>query len=1027
MDSATANCYSSHGTACGGVIFSDHNENFIAGISPDCSLLNVCNSLTTSYIDRFATAINWAVQNKADVINNSWGDQGGLYYSIFHTAILEEAIDNALINGRGGKGCIVVFAAGNHAPTIDYPGNYRPEIMVVGGMNSLGYRNDSSAYGEILDLVAPGLNIYTTVLNHSYEYAHGTSLAAPYVSGVAALVLSVNPCLTREEVTYILESTCTKMRPDLYPYGNNPNHPNGTWNIEVGHGLVNAYEAVLLAQQMGGYVFRSQTEIQSNTLWDTASLINDDLIIDSLATLTITDTLYIAGGSRIIVRPGGTLVVNGGTLTNACDGEMWEGIIVEGNADQRQITSKQGSVILTNATIENAFNAISTRGAENNDTQYAKSGGIVQATNTLFRNNIRSAEFLLYENHKSNGTVTNNVSYFTRCTFTIDDDNLFAENDAVFKNHVSLWKVRGVKFNGCTFRNETTTTIDSSRGKAIYTEKAGFIAQRVCPMISQSDPCYCEPSGSNPVTRCSFEGFHKAVHSNSTLGNYDITIDNCDFAQNHVGVELDAAANSRVSFCDFDLSDTVSYCGIELNNSTGYTVEENMIHRPQTSNDYKVSGIVVNESGTAENFIRKNSFSNINIGIAATGTNALDIRTKIPGLQFECNSFTNSKTDISVSNGTIRGKQGSASAGADNVFNDMWLSQSIVLSDANNITYYYSNGTNHAPYNPSTGVTSVGNATANSCVSTLCGSQLPPSPPGPLLSRYRSMAEELQALSDTFRLRGYREEEMSDNAEAAALLAQISDLSAALGDLSRTAIRAVLSDTVVDMSLLKEWYRTLVETFHETSLRDAQPSDIPVSAYHLAEVYSHEGDYAAANALLSTLPERFNPDEAARNEYANYLSLQRLREAVSGNWYRQTDTEIAELQQVAEYDGGRAARMAKGILCFFHHVCYEDEPLPELEGMGERNARRDAVHHIATTDGTLTLHPNPAHNTLTVESASAIREIAVYDMAGHAVMVETCHGASLRHDLNLSSLHAGIYLVKVVTANGTETAKFVKN
>ena len=271
------------------------------------------------------------------------------------------------------------------------------------------------------------------------------------------------------------------------------------------------------------------------------------------------------------------------------------------------------------------------------------------------------------------------------------------------------------------------------------------------------------------------------------------------------------------------------------------------------------------------------------------------------------------------------------------------------------------------------------------------------------------------------------------DAETADLEMRMSDLSAAMGDLSRNEIRAIVSDTVVNMALLKEWYRAVVETFHETSLQDVEPSDIPVAAYQLAEVYSHAGDYAAANALLSSLPARFNPDEASRNEYGNYLALQRLRENVAGNWYRQTDTEIADLQQVAEYDNGRAARMAKGILCFFHHICYEDEPiLTELAdgAIGERGIGRDAVHHVSTTTGTLTLHPNPAHNTLTVESASAIREITVYDMAGHAVMVRAVRAnndSPQRYDLNITSLHAGIYILRVVTENGIETAKFVKN
>ena len=98
------------------------------------------------------------------------------------------------------------------------------------------------------------------------------------------------------------------------------------------------------------------------------------------------------------------------------------------------------------------------------------------------------------------------------------------------------------------------------------------------------------------------------------------------------------------------------------------------------------------------------------------------------------------------------------------------------------------------------------------------------------------------------------------------------------------------------------------------------------------------------------------------------------------------------------------------------------------DGMGERGARRDGARPVSTTEnGAITLYPNPAHSTLTVESASAIRKITVYDMAGHAVMVETMCTSSLQQVVNTTSLHAGIYLVKAVTDQGTETAKFVKN
>jgi len=746
------------------------------------------------------------------------------------------------------------------------------------------------------------------------------------------------------------------------------------------------------------------------------------IIVDSLSTLYVYDTAKLRREARIIVRPGGALIVNGGTLTSACDGEMWEGIIVEGDSTQRQIASKQGSVLLYNATIENARDAISTRGADE-ATQWDKTGGIVQATNTLFRNNMSTAEFFLYENHTSNNTVSNNVSHFTRCTFTIDDDNLFANNDATFGAHVTLYKVRGVKFNGCAFRNEVTTTTDTARGSAVRTITAGFTAKRVCPQVSNIDPCGCLPSFTDTITRCSFTGFYEAVHAANTNGNYDITLDNCDFRQNQTGVELAAANNAQVSFCDFDLSDSVSYCGVNLANSTGYTVESNTFHWDSYTSAPYPTGVVVSNSGTAENVIRKNVFHNLKYGCFISGMNGTINIKPANGLQFECNIFNGCSYDINLYAGNIRNPQGMTSAGADNKFTNT-INSSFLLTSASPFTYWHSNSVYHMPYNPSTTVTVKGNASANNCLSSLCWTGLPPTPPpgprGEWLAQYRMMAEELRALSDTI---GNRPDDSQD-AETAALQMQLSDLSAAMGDLARTAIRAILSDTVVDMTLLKEWYGTIVETMCTSSLQQEQNTSIPVEAYLLAEVYSTEGDYAAADALLASLPQRFSPDEPSRNEYGNYLNLQRLRENVAGNWYRQAEAEIADLQQVAEYDNGRAARMAKEILCFFHHICYEDEPLFDLDGIGERAIHGDGVRPTANADG-LHLHPNPANTTLTVESDSPVRTITIYDLTGKTMLtVENC---PLPATVNVVSLPRGIYLLRAVTDEGVKTARFVKN
>ena len=1116
-----------HGTKCAGIISAVNNNKGLVGVAHGCKLasfivLSYQYSEDEGHVDEsevvelfsdelFEDAIHYACDSAiVSVFSCSWHLNGVL------TETYLSAIDYATQYGRSGKGSIMVFSSGNrrsfHQTNTVCPTAVLPNVLAVGATGLGGYRawpyaplgetidQFESCFGDSLDLMAPGFDISTTCYDGTdcYISFEGTSAAAPHVAGVAALVLSIDSTLTYQEVFEILCSTATKVHhgeEDGYVYASNSAYPYGTWNNEMGYGMVNAHHAVLRTLYRdyyitgiseinlcetgsyhihgtrpfndsitcawtsspnieilsttdsvvargtrpgpgwvafniihdndslplffpvnvtnGGITVLTDHEFASNTTLSAPHFTDADLIIDSLATLTITDTLYIAGGHNIIIRPGGKLIVNGGTLTNACDGEMWQGIIVEGNANIRQAALAQGSVILNNATIENALNAISTRKA-GSDPMFEHTGGIVQATNTLFRNNCRTAEFLKYENHTTGGNVTDNASYFTRCTFTVDNDNLFAANGISFLEHVSLCKVRGVKFNGCTFRNET----GSHSGKAIYTEEAGFTAKRVCPQVSNTDPCVCNNYGNDTVRRCTFSGFHAAVHAANNNASYAVTLDNCDFVDNYTGVSLNAADNARVSFCDFDLDYTSNAnTGVYLKNSTGYTVESNGFHRTHYSALTSV-GVCADSSGTAENVIRLNDFAKLTYGCYAWNCNAV-IGIKTRGLQYVCNSYDSCKYSIYVrSAAKIRTAQGSLSVGADNSFyNNISIGRSITIpSDHTNVSYYYYNSGNHAPVGTSN-YTPYLSTSANSCTSTLCGGGMV-NPKGTFaLSQYAALADEYAALAAEY---GGRESETEE--EASSLLNQMSDLSARMGDLARAEIRNILNDSVPDMALLKEWYQAITA---------AAPAagDIPVSAYQLAEVYSEEGNLSAAHALLSALPQQFNPDEAARSEYDNYMALQQLRETVGSNWYQMTDTDIAAMQQVAEYDNGRAARMAKEILCFFHHICYEDDPLGDLDGIGERALRGDGACPIAATDDGLRLHPNPTTHTLTVESASPIRTLTVYDLAGRVMM--TAEGGANDYSplriMDVSSLPNGIYLLRAVTDNGVETGRFVKN
>ena len=111
--------------------------------------------------------------------------------------------------------------------------------------------------------------------------------------------------------------------------------------------------------------------------------------------------------------------------------------------------------------------------------------------------------------------------------------------------------------------------------------------------------------------------------------------------------------------------------------------------------------------------------------------------------------------------------------------------------------------------------------------------------------------------------------------------------------------------------------------------------------------------------------------------------------------------------------------------------CEEERGQNHSTQVANVTPRRDVARNITPTPSTLRLYPNPTGGTLTVESASPIREITVYDLSGRVMMtadggiVETCHGASLQMDV--SSLQGGIYLLRVVTTSGVETGRFVKN
>lgn len=230
-----------HGTHCAGIAAAIKDNNFlIAGVAPDATIVPISNPLTLSYQNssKLAEGINWAYENDVDIISCSW-------YAV-PNQILDNAIQNAFIYGRHGKGCVIVFAAGNKEDDessydVKYPANCNETILAVGSINFKGERAFDSNYGTELDLVAPGVHILSTLPNDSVGYDSGTSMACPHVAGVAALILERNSELTVSQVNSIICSNAKKIPRVTFNY----TKPDGSWSYQYGYGLVDAYNAVI--------------------------------------------------------------------------------------------------------------------------------------------------------------------------------------------------------------------------------------------------------------------------------------------------------------------------------------------------------------------------------------------------------------------------------------------------------------------------------------------------------------------------------------------------------------------------------------------------------------------------------------------------------------------------------------------------------------------------------------------------------------------------------------------------------------
>lgn len=421
-----------------------------------------------------------------------------------------------------------------------------------------------------------------------------------------------------------------------------------------------------------------ETVFSQNTTLSSDKFFYNDIVVDNNATLTIasTSTVHMTGGAKILVKPGASLVVDGGRISSMCS-DRWRGIYVSGNstASQTQSPTLFGKLTVKNgAIIEHVQDGICNFGlTSGGTTDWSSFGGIIQAKQSSFVNNRYGPYFGPYSNFLLSGGnqyPTNDLSYFDRCEFRTDDD--FGSGTPI--DQMTQWEVRGVAVIGCLFHN-TRASADGNpvgRGRGIYSIDAVYTVKDHCTITPPAgQPC---PAQNRTPSR--FERLHRGIEA--TGGGVKpavTTVWESEFTDNHRGVILSNTEGSKVQRNIFRPGLTgPEPVGLYIDQTSSYTVDCNTFTTvgstpPITYANYRY-GVTSINCGVAS-MITKNTFTGLYVGAQALGSNRNSSGT---GLQYRSNTFNGNYVGAvilpsgSLPNQGIASFQGTTSAPAGNLF-----------------------------------------------------------------------------------------------------------------------------------------------------------------------------------------------------------------------------------------------------------------------------------------------------------------------------------------------------------------------
>lgn len=757
----------------------------------------------------------------------------------------------------------------------------------------------------------------------------------------------------------------------------------------------------------GTYDLVDPSPISSAVTWSNNAKVKGVVTINSGGTLTINngaiiqfaDTKANNHPTYIRVKRGGRLIIEGGAkLTgNTTCGTMWEGIYVEGTSGTNHPTpsafiaasytnTDHGFIwVKGDAIIENARTAISL-GLPRKflpPVSGTWSGGIIIADDAHFLNNATDISF--YPFTKVNRSLIRNSEFLTNAALLDVNEIPLA--------HIDLKLVKGVNIRGNYFENSVSEVIynGTDRGAAVNGTDAAF-------KFNDNPNAFGATGGTGSAPNTVIDMHYGIYATQFTVAADNIVIDANIFEDNARSIYLGGTELAEVNLNTITMPSKSNYA-LYLDASTDYGVEANTVTGAGATNVISQSGIIINDNGTSNNRIYRNSFSDIVYGIKAQNTNG----NSTSGILFKCNTFNDNKYDIAVTSGAIKEDQGECifedeTTPAGNIFTDN-LTTSTLQFAANSgvgaITYHHHNDGSSAtapfyePYEFSSSIITLDEcnesySSTNSCPSDFTdggGSRLAaPNQKGAM--NYGVTTKELFDSLSQFQKDILRNEIIRN-------YFAFEDLEGVLSFLSEdSSLRSTTLQAIISID---------------------------------SNEYSNIGEYLE---LMNANPET----EAQGVSQEIYEIVSELKQDTL-NWF-DLDSDQLEAINYLSNENGRIGVIGKLILKAISGISY-NEPIEEIENELEFKLAEEKTNK-AIGHPTIQIFPHPVGKqsviAITIPDNIVNAQFNIYNLQGQELMHYELQQSANHIIVSNEMLFAGLYL-GIISANNIimESIKFVVN